>query len=152
MDIQEQCELLREIELFKTLTDAQLKLLAFTCEVLQYNTEEYLCHKDEEPDAVYVVLSGNVQVRDETGGKLVVLDDKSVGGLIGEMAVLRGEPRSASVRAIANVEVLKIPNDRFMELITSNEKLARYVMKVLADKVALASAQLSRSVESPDKE
>lgn len=130
--------------LFDTLTSAQLKLLAFTSEVLQYEKGEYLLRQGGKPDGVYVILSGRVEVIENTGRFPLNVDNTSSGALLGEMAVIRDEPRSASVIAVEKVEALKIPGERFLELITSNSHLARFVLKDLSTKLATATLQISQ--------
>jgi len=148
LDVLKQSELLQDIPLFSTLTPPQLKLLAFTCEVFEYETGEYLFKQGEATDAIYVILQGEVEILEMTGESPLVLATKSTGDLFGEMAVLTGEPRSASVRTISKVEALKLPNERFLELITTNEGFTLFVLKDLATKLADTNRKLMRSAKT----
>ncbi len=124
------------------LDDSQLKLLAFTSQVFEYADQEYLFHQDESSDSIFIVLDGLVEILDVSGDSAVVLATLSTGTLIGELAVLRGERRSASVKAASKVEVLKISNERFLKLITDNPEMALHVLKDISTKLANASTQL----------
>ena len=66
----------------------------------------------------------------------MLLATSKANNLIGEMAVLSGAGRTASVKARGAVTALKIPNDRFLELITGNPQVALHVMQMLSTKLA----------------
>ncbi len=151
MDVLKQAKLLRDISLFSMLDDSQLKLLAFTSEVYEYVAEEYLFHQDDVSDSIFVVLDGNVEILDVSGDSPVLLAVLGSGNLIGELAVLRGERRSASVKTKTRVEALKIPNDRFLKLITDNPQMALHVLSDISTKLARASTQLAKLQSNAEK-
>ena len=133
---------LKQVPLFAGLEPKQLKLLAFTCEVFDYADRDYLFMQGETSDCVYVILNGEVEILgSDPNGKAVLLATSKANTLIGEMAVLSGAVRTASVRASGAVSALKIPNDRFLELITANSQVALHVMKMLSTKLADTSRQ-----------
>ena len=144
MNVLEQSELLGEIPLFATLTESQLKLLAFTSEVYEYEAGEFLCHQGEASDAIYVVLDGEIEIKEMTGDEPLILATQGQGALIGEMAVLRDAPRSATIQARTKVQALQLSKDRFLELITGNPQLSLYVLNDLATKLANTNMQLAR--------
>ena len=143
MDLQKESELLREIPIFSTLSVSQVKLLAFTSELFDYEDGDFLCRQGEPPDAIYVIMQGHVEVLEVSGETPLLLATMGPGDLIGEMAVLRSTHRSATVQAISSVRALKLTNERFLELITNNEKLALFVMNDLATKLADTNKQLA---------
>lgn len=128
---------LKQVPLLSSLDSKQLKLLAFTCELFDYADQEYLFHHGEVSDCVYVILDGMVEIiGSDHDGKAVLLATSPANTLIGEMAVLSGAGRTASVKARATVTALKIPNDRFIDLVTGNPQVALHVMKMLSSKLA----------------
>jgi len=143
VDILKQTEQLQEVPLFATLTLAQLKLMAFTSEVFEYEAGEYLYHQGDESDAIHVILQGEAEIIGSTENGPLIFGIKTNGDLFGEMAILTGERRSAGVRVTRNSEVLKLPNDRFLELIMSNKDFALFVLKDLATKLANTTRQLT---------
>jgi CRP-like cAMP-binding protein len=128
---------LKQVPLFSTLDSAQLKLLAFTCEIFDYADQHYLCTFDQPSDCVFVILDGLVDVvgKDEDGRE-VLLSTQSSNSLIGEMGVLSGTSRTASVRARQAVTALRIPSDRFLKLVTENPQVALHVMRDISIKLA----------------
>jgi len=65
------------------------------------------------------------------GGDIVV-DKPMCGSLVGEMSVISGEPRSASMRAETFSEVIEIDSELFLETITSHKDVAIKMMQLLA--------------------
>ncbi len=128
---------LKQVPLLSSLDSKQLKLLAFTCEVFDYADQDYLFHEGEASDCAYVILEGVVEIiGSDHEGKAVLLATSPKNTLIGEMAVLSGASRTASVRAQGAVTALKIPNDRFLDLLTENAQVALHVMQMLSAKLA----------------
>lgn len=126
---------LKQVPLLSGLDGKQLNLLAFTCEVFEYAAGDALFRRGENSDCVYVILQGTVEVLGGDGRE-VLLATLGKNNLIGEMAVLNDAPRTATVRARDAVSALKIPNERFLELITANPQAALQVMQMLSEKLA----------------
>ncbi len=128
---------LKQVPLLSSLDSKQLKLLVFTCEVFDYADQDYLFHHGETSDCVYVILDGVVEIiGSDQDGQAVLLATSAANNLIGEMAVLSGAGRTASVKARGAVTALRIANDRFIELITGNPQVALHVMQMLSTKLA----------------
>lgn len=87
-------------------------------------------------DALYVVLRGRliVEMRSEDG---VVrrLNEICAGELVGEMAMLSSEPRSATVRAVRASEVVELTRDAFELLCSKHPQLMRRLASVLASRL-----------------
>ncbi|MGR3914953.1 MAG: Crp/Fnr family transcriptional regulator [Gammaproteobacteria bacterium] len=137
MAVSNEAQQLKQVPLLSSLDPKQLKLLAFTCEVFDYADAEFLFRQGEASDCVYVVLAGEVDIiGGERDGRAVLLATTRANNLIGEMAVLGGAGRTASVKARGAVSALKIPNQRFLELVTGNPQVALHVMRTLSGKLA----------------
>ncbi|MGR3983841.1 MAG: cyclic nucleotide-binding domain-containing protein [Gammaproteobacteria bacterium] len=137
MAVSKEAQQLKQVPLLSSLDPKQLKLLAFTCEVFDYAGGEFLFRQGEASDCVYVVLDGEVEIIGSDGdGHAVLLATTGANNLIGEMAVLGGAGRSASVKARGAVSALKIPNERFLELVTGNPQVALHVMRALSGHLA----------------
>ncbi len=82
-------------------------------------------------DAFYVVLEGTVAVR--TGGRKVVM---GVGEFFGEMSLIDGAPRSASVVADSDeVLLMVIPRSAFMKLLESEPKITIAILGTLSQRI-----------------
>lgn len=144
MDVIEHARMLAAMPMFASLDESQLKLLAFTSEVFDYADDEYLFHRNDLSDAVYVIMHGRVRIEDDSAGQPVLIAEKTEGEVVGEMGVLRAERRSATVLVTQPTEVLRIPGDRYLDLVSSNPGMALYVLRDLSDKLASTSADLAR--------
>lgn len=87
--------------------EARRKLLVRS-EVRRYRDEQIIVSEGEESGQVFFIMAGEVEVFHMEDGFPVFLDKLRDGHLFGEMAALRGGKRSASVRAIGDVELLAI--------------------------------------------
>ncbi|MEH6822985.1 MAG: Crp/Fnr family transcriptional regulator [Motiliproteus sp.] len=141
MDITQEVEFLRSIPMLSKLDSSKLKLLAFTSRLVEYRDGEYLFRKKDPADCVYLIMSGKAEVvsdpaspEDESQVTLV----RTEGELIGEMAVLSRQERTASVRAKGTLSVLCMEGDMFVQLLASNSDAALDVMRQLSDKLAQA--------------
>lgn len=138
MDINQEVERLRKIRMFSKVETSKLKLLAFTSQLVQYQDQELLFHVGDPADSVYLVMSGEVEILAETlAGEMTSLV-RGENALIGEMAVISKQGRSASVRARGRVRVLRIEDDVFLTLLTGSAEVALDVMRQLSDKLAEA--------------
>lgn len=141
MDINQEVEFLRSIPMLSKLDSSKLKLLAFTSRLVEYRDGEYLFRKNDPADCVYLIMSGNAEVvsdsassEDESQVALV----RTEGELIGEMAVLSRQERTASIRAKGVLSVLCLEGEMFVQLLASNPDVALDVMRQLSDKLAQA--------------
>jgi len=135
MTIKDNYELLRKLALFESLGSAQLKRLIFLSEHYLLQPGEYLFHKGDNTDSVFGVLSGEFSVILPAKGEEIIVNKSTCGSLVGEMAVISGEPRSASMRAEMVSEVIEIDSELFLETITSNPDIAKKMMQLLATRL-----------------
>jgi CRP-like cAMP-binding protein len=81
-------------------------------------------------DAMYIMLSGAAEV--DVGGRFHRLER---GDFFGEMAVLAGKPREATVKAVEPVEALRIPADEFQAFLLDNPQVAVGMLKSLVERL-----------------
>lgn len=124
-------------------TRLQDELLA-AAESSRLRAQEWLFRQGEAGDRLYVVRSGRLRVVSEDGGNRV-LRLLGPGAVLGELAVLTGAPRSASVQAVRDAELLEIDGERFQELLQRSPELGAGLATALA-----AQIQRGGSLEPPD--
>jgi CRP-like cAMP-binding protein len=88
---------------------------------------ETLFRKGDPGDALYIVAKGAVEVIDEGGGDARVLATLGPGKAFGEMALLSGSARTATIRSSGETELLAIEKQDFDDLIASDRQLAAAV-------------------------
>lgn len=107
---------------------------------------EYIVREGEEGDAFYLLRSGEVEVlKDSQGGK--VINRLKQGQFFGELALLTGAPRAASVRAVSEVSVYRLSKADFDQIITSIPQIKTAVLGVAAGYSQSARQMLSEAGE-----
>lgn len=124
--------LLNNVEIFQSLSADEHKRLAEAARLEQFGTGETLCREGDKGDSFYIISRGSVSVsiKGEHGG-VVPVAHLGVGAFFGEMSLLTGETRSATVMAESNVEVYNVSKSAFAGLIQSNAALADTLAGIL---------------------
>ena len=101
---------------------------------LTLRSGEVLFHKGDPGDAWYVVTSGRMAVVEPSGGDQAdrLLAEVGPGEALGELSLLTGEPRSATVYALRDTELVRFPMDRFAELVSAWPQVANAILRTLA--------------------
>jgi CRP/FNR family cyclic AMP-dependent transcriptional regulator len=132
MDIQ---QVLRQVELFEGLSDAELKQVAAICTSKVLHAGDMLIHQGEQGDQLYIVTEGFVEVvlSDARQQEKRVVVNLGPGQIIGEIALLDQGPRSANVRATTEPTIVQsIHHDDFNKLCAQNNHLGYLVMRNMA--------------------
>lgn len=143
MQLNDEVELLRKVSLFSGIEPAKLKLLAFTSERLHFDKGQSLMRQGEMGDAAYLILSGEADVLTDAGDGLVKVASVGRNGFVGEMAILRDQPRTATVTAATEVSTLRITKESFFQLIEDSPKIAIELMRILAQRLESTTMDLT---------
>jgi cGMP-dependent protein kinase 2 len=84
--------------------------------------EAVMSEGDEDKD-IYVIRRGSMTVEKSIGGRSVFLSYVPAGSYVGEMALIDGQPRSATVKAAIRSEVIRLPGDAFARLLARKPEL-----------------------------
>jgi hemolysin D len=104
---------------------------------------EYLFREGESADYGYVVKSGQIEIIKSGIEGEIVLAELGPGSLFGEMALIDGNPRSASARAQLDSSVNEIRSDTFNQYIRDNPEAAVRLMKTLAGQIRSGNKELA---------
>ena len=110
--------LLKEVDLFASLTDEQRRMIALATRMRTFGDGEVIVREGQPGQSMYVVASGKVSVVVEPDRRTVASIEK--GGYFGEMSLLTGDARSATVMAQGDAIVLEIDADLFRKLAVEN--------------------------------
>ena len=110
---------------------------------------QLLFNQGDKDDSLYVVLSGRLGafLRNEEG-KEVLIRQMPKGETVGEMAVLSGEPRSATVLALRDTELVGLSKAAFDELINHHPRSLLFVTDLLVDRLR-ERPRLAASADAP---
>ena len=110
--------------------------------VRRYPRGETLFHQGDDAGSVHVLLSGHVKVAQVTAeGREVILAFPGPGDLLGDLSAIDGEPRSATVRALEDVEALVLPGGRFRTLLERRPRLALLLLPTTIARLREADRQ-----------
>jgi CRP-like cAMP-binding protein len=121
-------ELLADVKLFSKCTSRQRRTIARHAQIAKLPAGVDLIKEGEPGDALFVILEGEAVVYH--GGAEVYRS--TTGGYFGEMAILDGEPRSATVVAATDVEVAVIGIRMFRTMLREFSDLAEQLLIALA--------------------
>jgi len=123
---------LRAVRLFSDLDSERLRLLAEIVRPVSAETGEIVVREGRPGHHFYVVCSGFVEVG-SAGRQVAVL---GAGETFGELALLTGEPRSATVRAVKQSELLTMDRTDFLDLIEAHPTLVPAVSEMIIRRTA----------------
>ncbi len=131
-EVAERAELLRANAIFRPLADAALETLARALAPEQAAAGAEVVRQGEQGDRVYLVTAGelDVTVDGRPGGRL------GRGDVFGEIALLRDVPRTATVRAVTDAELLTLGRDEFLSAVTGHPASAAEADMVVATRLA----------------
>ena len=89
--------------------------------------------------SVYVIRSGKVRVLKNSAGRQRVVITLGPGDFFGEMAVVTGRPRSATVEVVEDAELLKVPADKLQEMVAGTGEIAIRLIRHLAERLEHAN-------------
>lgn len=143
----ETIQALKKVPLFTNLSDAELKLLSSASSVKTFVKNQIIIHKSDEGDTFFSILSGKVKVvlTDEEGREYIVGILKQ-NEFFGELALLDGEPRSASVVAMMRAEVLALKREDFLNQMTTNPEMCIKILGVLGVRLRKANLHIESLV------
>lgn len=123
-----------QVSLFAGLAPEALLPLANVVERRHLEPGEVLCDEGDVGDAMYVVIQGSLDV--VIGG--VVRQHIGHGEAAGEMALVDGGPRSATLRAAEPSEIHVVDREDLLELLDAHPRLAMSLLRTLAQRVLAA--------------
>ncbi len=132
----EKVELLGSVELFSSLSPRELEALAQVSRTRTVKKRAELFHKGDEGSQVYVVVSGQLKILTTAeDGDDVVFTILGRGELIGEIALLTGTERTATVQAVESSDLLVIDRREFFDCLRRFPEVSIKLLQELAKRV-----------------
>ena len=142
-------EHLKNIPLFKSLSQNELKSIQEKLEEINYAKDTLVFEAGEIGDCIYIIVEGKVEVyiEVEVGGKLekVFLSNLEEGDYFGEMSLITGEPRSASVLTITKCKLLRLSKNDFDQLIMNNTSITLSLTHMLSQRLKSTNIKMAQA-------
>lgn len=141
---------LSQVELFKNLAEDELEELTDSVKVAPFVAGEVVTRQGAKANWFYVLTQGHVEIRIATAnGSSNRVNTLSAPDFFGEMAVVAGTPREATVVAIDDIECLRVDRAAFRQLLERRPEVAQEVAQTLAERrVALEAAREHMDAEA----
>lgn len=129
--------------LLRDLPSESLAQLAELARRRTYRAGQIICHEGDPGESLYILESGRVKVLSYAAtGRETIFSILGPGECFGELSLIDGEPRSATVETLETVQALVLRRDDFLRTIRANPPAADRLLAALAAKVR----QLSQTV------
>jgi signal transduction histidine kinase len=135
-------ELLRRVPLFAELSDEDLSAIADGAEAVEVAAGHVLAGEGEPGDALFVIVSGELQVVKRSRTTDVPIAVVGPGEIVGEMAIFEALPRMASVRAVSQTRVIRIGRDVIIDLLSTRPSATLSMLRTVMGRLRSTEAML----------
>ncbi len=139
---------LQNISLFAGLSEEALSGLAESLESIILKENEILFKKGDPGNALYIIWEGWVKAYAENSrGEEVVLNEFGPGESFGEMSLVDGRPRSATIEAIQPTRLLRLRQESFLNILTQNPTFSLELLRDISNKLRFAATYIQKVTE-----
>ena len=131
---------MRSSGLFSSLDAAMLQNVEQELESVRLPGGETLFHQGDVGDSLYLLVHGRLIVSVAADDRELVVGEVSRGQLVGEMAVLSGEPRAATVRAARDSDLVRFSKQAFERVVEKNPRIMTLISQSLILRLRQASS------------
>lgn len=136
---------LRACGLFDSLDDTRLDDLAESFDGVRLVTGDVLMHEGDPADALYIVRHGRLRASIETpDGDTATVGEIGKHQVAGEMAVITDQPRAATVHALRDTDLFRLPAEAFGALVQRHPEMLRPFATVVVERLRTALSQPTR--------
>lgn len=137
--------LLRSVPLFADLDAEELENFSHVAVARSFPAATRVFHEGDHSDACYIVRMGSFRVtREHSDGRAITLATLGPGDIFGELAMLDGEVRSASVEALTDGELLALPAGEVRALLSRHPEITVKLVAALVRRLRTANERISR--------
>ncbi len=128
--------ILNQIPFFAGLNEANKKILYENAKCQLYDEDSTIIEKGQSGQSMFVVIDGllGVYIDYEHRGNASKVADLSDGQCFGEMSLLTGEPRSATIRSLTDSILYEIDNEALAPILKENPNIAMQISEIIAER------------------
>ncbi|KWT78235.1 mechanosensitive ion channel family protein [Candidatus Magnetominusculus xianensis] len=147
-------KLLKRIEFFEFFNDAQLAVIESKMIKRSFKAKDTIIKQGDEGSSLYILFEGliHIFVKDQ-GEKEIFVAQVEPGQYFGEMSLLTGQPRSATARAVTEIECFEISKDILSNLFAQTPELMEKISKVMAKRSEMLArlSQVENETKPPEE-
>jgi CRP/FNR family transcriptional regulator, cyclic AMP receptor protein len=145
MAAEEALQLISRVPLFSELSRSELERIADVAIPRAFPKGVRVFHEGDHSDACYIVRTGSFRVtREHSDGRAITLANLGPGDIFGELAMLDGEVRSASVEALGDGQLLALPAGDVRALLGRHPEITVKLVAALVRRLRMANERISR--------
>jgi type IV pilus assembly protein PilB len=143
-DIDQLVQFLKNVKLFAELSPDSLAKLGTCLKTAEFPPAEVIVREGAPGVSMYIIKSGLVEVRkkDPSTGIDFLVAQLSEGAAVGEMSLLTGKPRSATVTTVQPTIVFTLTRADFRNLLTQHPEISLGLARILAERLEDATKQV----------
>ncbi len=136
-------EFLKYVPIFSELPDNTIETISEAGSKRFYKRETVVLLEEDAGSALFIIVEGKVKVsRTSTDGREVILSILADSDFFGEMAILDGQARSATVTAIEDTELFIIQRAQFLDLLQTHPEIAISLLQELTRRLRQADIKI----------
>lgn len=136
-------DFLGRVEIFADLGKRDLKAIAKSCTESDFEDGEYLCRQGERGIAAFLVVSGEIQIFNEMENQDPIHIAKlGQGAIVGELSIIDGAERVASIKAIGDVKTLVLTQWSMQGLIKNRPSIAAAMLPIIVKRFRETTGEL----------
>jgi CRP/FNR family transcriptional regulator, cyclic AMP receptor protein len=145
MSASDPVELLSRVSLFSELSREELERISRVAIPRSFPAGVRVFHEGDQSDACYLVRSGDLRVtREHSDGRAIALATLGRGDIFGELAMLDGQARSASVETLSDSELLALPAADFRRLLAQHSQISVKLIAALTRRLRETNERVAR--------
>jgi len=143
---------LRSTSPFRGLSDEMLATLAERAVMRKLAPNDILMKKGEAGDSLFLIHTGWVKiVTEDSKGDELILNKCGPGEIIGEMALLDSEPRSASVIALEDAEALEVKQSAFQDALDKDPDISLSIIRSYSNRLRFSTTYIEKAIDWAQK-
>lgn len=136
-------DFLSRVEIFAGIGRRDLKALAKSCSEASYQDGDILCRQGERGVAAFLIISGTVRVEnEEEDGTVTLVTKLDQGQFVGELSLIDGAERVATVRADGEVDVMVLTQWSMRALLKTRPSIAAAMLPIIIKRFRATATQL----------
>ncbi len=135
--------LMKRVPLFSKLSDRDVSQISDQCVRRECKRDQVILIEEELGQILFIILRGTVKIkRTNEEGREVIITILKAGDFFGELSLLDGKGRSATVVAMQDSELLTLRRSEFLLLLEKYPLISIELLKVLANRIRMANIQI----------